>query len=141
MKWSALRAGWLIGLSIAAVAAVGVAGVRGITTARRSAREEAGRVFRDETASRARAVESRLAGIRSDLAFVAASSPVGSLRGEEGPQDWRRAGAQSALLLFLRGNPEVVRVVVRSPRGEALLHTGRRGGIPVLWVSSSPTGL
>jgi len=141
MRSLPLRAGWLTGLSIAAVLAVGVAGVRGITTARRSAREEAERAFRDETAARARAVENRLAGIRSDLAFVAASSPVGSLREDMGPDDWKRAGAQSALLLFLRGNPEVVRVVVRSRRGKALLHTGRRGGIPVLWVSSSPTGL
>jgi signal transduction histidine kinase len=141
MRSLPLRAGWLTGLSIAAVLAVGVAGVRGITAARRSAREEAERSFRDETAARARRVETRLAGIRSDLAFVAASSPVGSLREDMGPDDWKRAGAQSALLLFLRGNPEVVRVVVRSPRGEALLHTGRRGGIPVLWVSSSPTGL
>jgi signal transduction histidine kinase len=120
---------------------VGGAGARGNPAPRRSAREEAERAFRDETAVRARAVENRLAGIRSDLAFVAASSPVGSLREDLGPDDWKRAGAQSALLLFLRGNPEVVRVVVRSPRGEALLHTGRRGGIPVLWVSSSPTGL
>jgi signal transduction histidine kinase len=141
MKALRLRAGWLTGLSIVAVLAVGWAGFRGIAAARRSAREEAERAFRDETIARARAVETRLAGIRSDLAFVAASSPVGRLREPADTEDWQRAGAQSALLLFLRGHPEVIRVVVRSPRGEALLHTGRRGGVPVLWVSANPTGL
>jgi signal transduction histidine kinase len=141
MKPFAFRAGWLTGLSIAAVLAVGLAGFRGIAAARQSAREEAERVFRDETTVRARAVETRLAGIRSDLAFVAASSPIGRLREPVDAENWQGAGAQAALLLFLRGHPEVVRVVVRSPRGEALLHTGRRGGVPVLWVSTRPTGL
>jgi len=140
MKPFAFRAGWLTGLSIAAVLAVGLAGFRGITAARRSAREEAQRAFRDETTARARSVETRLAGIRSDLAFVAASSPLGRLR-QPADAEASRAGAQAALLLFLRGHPEVVRVVVRSPTGEALLHTGRRGGVPVLWVSTRPTGL
>jgi len=141
MKPLPFRAGWLIGLSIAAVLAVGLAGFRGIAAARQSAREEAQRVFREETTGRARAVETRLAGIRSDLAFVAASSPIGRLREPADAENWQGAGAQAALLLFLRGHPEVVRVVVRSPRGEALLHTGRRGGVPVLWVSTRPTGL
>jgi signal transduction histidine kinase len=141
MRRFALRAGWLTGLSIAAVLAVGLAGFRGITAARRSAREEAQRAFQDETTGRARAVEARLTGIRSDLAFVAASSPIGQLREAADAEAWPRAGAQAALLLFLRGHPEVVRVVVRSARGEALLHTGRRGGVPVLWVSTRPTGL
>jgi len=141
MKSFPFRAGWLTGLSIAAVLAVGLAGFRGIAAARRSAREEAERGFRDETTGRARAVETRLAGIRSDLAFVAASSPIGRLRQPADTENWQGAGAQAALLLFLRGHPEVVRVVVRSPRGEALLHTGRRGGVPVLWVSTRPTGL
>jgi len=140
MKPFAFRAGWLTGLSIAAVLAVGLAGFRGIAAARRSAREEAQRAFRDETTARARSVETRLAGIRSDLAFVAASSPLGRLR-QPADAEASRAGAQAALLLFLRGHPEVVRVVVRSPTGEALLHTGRRGGVPVLWVSTRPTGL
>ncbi len=141
MKSFPFRAGWLTGLSIAAVLAVGLAGFRGIAAARRGAREEAERVFREETAVRARAMETRLAGIRSDLAFVAASSPIGRLREPADTENWQGAGAQAALLLFLRGHPEVVRVVVRSPRGEALLHTGRRGGVPVLWVSTRPTGL
>ena len=141
MKPFPLRAGGLTGLSIAAVLAVGLAGFRGIAAARESAREEAERGFRDETAGRARAMETRLAGIRSDLAFVAASSPIGRLREPADTENLQGAGAQAALLLFLRGHPEVVRVVVRSPRGEALLHTGRRGGVPVLWVSTRPTGL
>jgi signal transduction histidine kinase len=52
-----------------------------------------------------------------------------------------REGAESALLLFLRSHPEVVRVMARSASGRAVFHTGRRGGVPVLWVSSAPTGL
>jgi len=136
-----LRAGWLTGLSITAVLAVGLAGFWSIVVARRSAREEAQRAFRDETAARAHAVGSRLVAVRSDLAFVAASSPVARLRESHAENDLSRAGAQAALLLFLRGHPEVLRVVVRSARGEPLLHTGRRGGVPVLWVSSRPTGL
>jgi len=138
MKSLPLPAGWLTGLSIVAVLAVLLAGVRGIAGARRGAHEESERAFRDETAARARSVETRLAAVRSDLAFLAASSPVGRLH--EGG-DAGRAGAESALLLFLRSHPEVVRVVVRSPAGEPLLHTGRRGGVPVLWVSANPTGL
>jgi signal transduction histidine kinase len=34
----------------------------------------------------------------------------------------------------------VVRVIVRSASGRALVHTGRRGGMPILWVVPSPTG-
>ena len=141
MKPLPLPAGWLTGLSIAAVLAVGLAGFRGITVARQGAHDEAERAFRDETAARARSLETRLVAIRSDLAFLAASSPVARLGESVGPKDGRRVGAEAALLLFLRGHPEVVGVVVRSPRGEPLVHTGRRGGVPVLWVSSSPTGL
>src|SRR5262245_34073461 len=137
------RPGWWTGLALAAVLAVNVAGLGGIAVARRGAKDEARRQFQDETAGRARALEKTLTGVRSDLAFLAASSPVGRL-GEKGPAAeiaWRRAGAESALLLFLRSHPEVVRVVVRNAAGEPIVHTGRRGGIPVLWVSSSPTGL
>ncbi len=137
------RTGWLTGLALAAVIAVNLAGLFAIAVARRGAIEEAGRAFQQETAARGRALEKTLAAVRADLAFLAASSPVGRL-GEKGPAAevaGRRAGAESALLLFLRGHPEVVRVVVRGASGEPLVHTGRRGGIPVLWVSSSPTGL
>src|SRR5258708_39750387 len=141
MKPLPLPAGWLTGLSIAAVLAVGLAGFPGITVARQGAHDEAERAFRDETAARARAREVRLSLIRSGLAFLAASSPVGRLGESAGPKDGRRVREEAAPLLFLRGHPEVVGVVVRSPRGEPLVHTGRRGGVPVLWVSSSPTGL
>src|SRR5256885_13203030 len=98
MKPFPLRAGGLTGLSIAAVLAVGLAGFRGIAAARQSAREEAERVFRDETTGRARAMETRLAGIRSDLAFVAASSPLRRPRRPPGTRDLQRAGGPSALL-------------------------------------------
>src|SRR5262245_46102330 len=137
------RPGWWTGLALAAVLAVNVAGLGGIAVARRGAKDEARRQFQDETAGLARALEKTLAAVRSDLAFLAASSPVGRL-GEKGPAAeiaWRRAGAESALLLFLRSHPEVVRVVVRGASGEPIVHTGRRGGVPVLWVSASPTGL
>jgi deazaflavin-dependent oxidoreductase (nitroreductase family) len=61
----------------------------------------------DETAARARSGEGLPAS--ADLAFLAASSPVGR-RGEKGAATelaWRRAGAESALLLCLRTHPEV----------------------------------
>jgi len=138
-----LRAGWLSGLAFAAVLAVNLAGLGAIAVARRGAMEEARRDFEADTTARARALEKTLAGVRADLGFVAASSPVGRL-GDKGPAaetTWRRAGAESALLVFLRSHPEVVRVVVRAASGEPLVQTGRRGGVPVLWVSSSPTGL
>ena len=114
------RTWWLTGLSIAAVLAVNLAGLGGIAVARRTARDEAGRAFADETAARGRAIEGVVSAIRADLAFLAASSPVGRLdQAADGPATvWRRAGAESALLLFLRTHPEIVRVVVRSPRGE-----------------------
>ncbi len=138
-----LRTGWLTGLAFAAVLAVNLAGLGAIAVARRGAMDEARREFQDVTSARARSLEKTLAGVRADLAFLAASSPVGRLgeKGKAAEVAWRRAGAESALLLFLRTHPEVVRVVVRSASGEPIVHTGRRGGIPVLWVSSSPTGL
>jgi len=42
--------------------------------------------------------------------------------------------------VFLRGHPEVIRLEVTSDAGEPLLHAGRRGGVPVLWISTRPTG-
>src|ERR687891_2716727 len=74
------RAGWLIALSIVAVAAVNVAGVWGITVARRAAAEDATRVFQGETAARARSLEAVLAAIRADMAFLAASAPPSAVR-------------------------------------------------------------
>jgi signal transduction histidine kinase len=135
------RAGWLIALSIVAVAAVNVAGVWGIAVARRAAAEDAGRVFAGETAARARGLETVLAAIRADLAFLAASGPLAAAgAAPAAPGTWRE-GAESVLLLFLRTHPEVIRAVVSGPDGRPLVLTGRRGGIPVLWVSSNPTGL
>ena len=140
------RAGWLIALSIVAVAAVNVAGVWGITVARRAAAEDATRVFQGETAARARSLEAVLAAIRADMAFLAASAPLSAVRAAPpgldmpGARSWRE-GAESVLLLFLRTHPEVIRAVVSGPDGRPLVLTGRRGGIPVLWVSANPTGL
>src|SRR5262245_39733414 len=102
MKVAPPPVGWLTGLAALAALAVAWAGVRGITGARRSAREQAERVFHDETVARARAIEARLGAIRSDLAFVAASSSIGRLdasgegsgaAGEEGAAK-ARAGAE-----------------------------------------------
>jgi signal transduction histidine kinase len=133
-------------LALLAVAAVNVAGLLGIAVARRGAMEEAERLFASETESRARQLESRLSATRADLAFLAGSAPVQRLRagdaagGLQGEAAFRRQAAESALLLFLRAHPEVVRLTVRGPAGEPLLLTGRRGGVPVLWVATSPTG-
>jgi signal transduction histidine kinase len=137
------RARLLTALAVAAVAVVNAAGIWGIAVGRRTAAEEAGRVFRAETATRARGLESLLAATRGDLAFLVGSPAVARLddRGEGSIEEARRQGAEAALLLFLRGHPEVVRLVVRSKEGRPLIATGRRGGVPVLWVSSSPTGL
>jgi signal transduction histidine kinase len=137
------RARTLTAVAVAAVAVVNAAGVWGIAVGRRSAAEEAGRLFRAETATRARGLESLLAATRGDLAFLVGSPAVARLdvaRGG-GVEEARRQGAEAALLLFLRGHSEVVRLVVRARDGRPLLVTGRRGGVPVLWVSSSPTGL
>ncbi len=128
------------------MAAVNAAGLKGISVARRGAAEEAARLFQSDTEARARALESRLSATRADLAFLAGSVPVRRLRsgeregGVRAEASFRRQAAESALLLFLRAHPEVVRLCVRAPSGEPLLLTGRRGGVPVLWVSTSPTG-
>src|SRR5262245_12550132 len=137
------RARLLTALAVAAVAVVNAAGIWGIAVGRRTAAEEAGRVFRAETAARARGLESLLAATRGDLAFLVGSPAVARLddRGGGSIEEARRQGAEAALLLFLRGHSEVVRLVVRSKEGRPLIATGRRGGVPVLWVSSSPTGL
>jgi signal transduction histidine kinase len=141
MKSLPVRLGWLTGLSIAAVLAVNLAGIWAITVARRGAAEEAERAFAAEVTARGRGIETRLASIRGDLAFLAAATPVAQLEGDRGR--WaaeRRAGTESALLYFLRSHAEARRVVLRSRTGEALVHTGRRGGVPLMWVSSEPTG-
>jgi signal transduction histidine kinase len=135
------RAGWLIALSIVAVGAVNAAGVWGIAVARRAAAEDATRVFAGETGARARGVETVLGSIRADLAFLAASAPLAAADAAAPAGGNWREGAESVLLLFLRTHPEVIRAVVDGADGRPLVLTGRRGGIPVLWVSSNPTGL
>jgi signal transduction histidine kinase len=132
------RAGWLTALSLVVVLAVNVAGLVGIALARRAAGDDARRAFEAETGRRARAIEKVLAGARADLAFVADSAPIGHLA--EASAGSQREGAESALLLFLRGHPEVEQVIVRSPTRVPVFHAGRRGGVPLLWASSNPTG-
>lgn len=141
---SPLRApGWLTGVAIAAVAAVNLAGLWGIAVARQGALDEGGRAFGAQVAGAATALESRLSAARSDLAFLGGSPTIARLdEGRHTPEEaiLVRQGAESALLLFLRSHAEVVRIVVRSESGRPLVHVGRRGGIPLLWVSTSPTG-
>ena len=132
---------FFVALALLAVVAVNAAGLKGIAVARRGAAEEAGRHFQSDTEARARALESRLSAVRADLAFLAGSVPVMRLRSSAGEAAaFPRQAAESALLLFLRAHPEVVRLAVRGAKGAPLLLTGRRGGVPVLWVSTSPTG-
>ncbi|HKY33129.1 MAG TPA: ATP-binding protein [Candidatus Polarisedimenticolia bacterium] len=132
-------AGWLPWLMIAMIAGVNAAGVWGIAVARRGALESADRVFGLETAARARAVESTLSSIRADLAFLAASPTMRALEKDLASQDptearWRRLAAEGALLLFLRGHPDVRSAMVESASGSPLVAAGRRGGVPVLWI-------
>ena len=135
--WST-RARWLTALSASAVLGANAAGLWGIAVARRGAQEEAGRTFRLETAARARIVESALHATRADLVFLAGSSAVSRLKGfGRGASDaeWHQLAAE-AVLVFLRAHPEIAHLTVRSGRGYALVRTGRRGGLPVLWSAS-----
>ena len=135
--------GWLTGIAIAAVAAVNLAGLWGIAMARQTAIGEARRAFEVEVASRATGLEGRLSGVRADLAFLGGSPTIARLdEARHRPEEASlvRQGAESALLLFLRSHSEVVRIVVRSADGRLLVHLGRRGGVPILWVSARPTG-
>ena len=135
------RARWLTALAVGAVAAVNLAGIWDIALARRTAAEDAARAFAAETAGRARAVEQTIADLRSNLTFLAASSPVSQLTRAQTPEAlFRREAAESALLVSLRSHPSVVRLAVRDAAGQPLLLVGRRGGLPVLWVSGAPTG-
>ncbi len=138
-RWRA-GVGWLMAGAVMVVIAINVAGMGGIAVARRGLREEAQTSLRLETAGRARALESVLASTRADLAFLTGSPIFFGLETALGSRDprearWRRLDAEGALLLFLRGHPEVTRLVARSGQGAPLVEAGRRGGIPVLWVS------
>jgi signal transduction histidine kinase len=135
--------GWLTGIALAAVAAVNLAGLWGIHVARQGALDEARRAFALDVGAKATALEGRLSEVRSDLAFLGASPTIARL--DEAGKDpsaasLLRQAAESALLLFLRSHAEVVRIGVRSSGGRPLVHVGRRGGVPVLWVSATPTG-
>jgi signal transduction histidine kinase len=143
MKRIRATPGWLTGIALAAVAAVNLAGLWGIRVARQGALDEARRAFTLDVAARATALESRLSAVRADLAFLGAAPTIARL--DEGGKDpsaasLLRQAAESALLLFLRTHDEVVRIGVRSSAGRTLVHVGRRGGVPVLWVSAVPTG-
>ena len=135
--------GWLTSIAAAAVLAVNLVGLWGIRVARQGALDEARRAFEVDLSVRASALETRLAGVQSDLAFLADSATLDRLdEAGQAPavEQLLSQAAESALLLFLRSHPEVVRIVVWSMDGRALKHVGRRGGVPVLWVSSTPTG-
>jgi signal transduction histidine kinase len=140
--WS-LRDHWVTAVAAGAVAAVTAAGLWGIAVARRDARDEAGRLLAQETAAQARAVEAGLLETRADLVFLAGSSAVSRLEGlgraaRGGDEDWRRVAAE-AVLVFLRAHPEVARLAIQSGKGQTLVRTGRRGGVPVLWASADET--
>ena len=133
--------GWLTLVAVLAVVAVNLAGLWGIRVARQVLRDEARSGFEQEVKARATRLERRLSEIRADLAFVGATPAVARLDEATGAgAPFARQAAEGALLLFLRGNPEVVRISIRTPEGRPLVHVGRRGGVPVLWVSASPTG-
>jgi signal transduction histidine kinase len=132
--------GWLTALAIVAVVAVNAAGIWGIAVARRGALDEERRAFRSRVEARGRAIESRLTSARADLAFLGGSPAISAIGRTAGREEAWLGAARSAVLLFLRGHEEVVRVVVLSEQGEPLLHAGRRGGIPLLWASTRPTG-
>jgi signal transduction histidine kinase len=137
-RWRSLSAGRLTAASIAAVLAVNAAGIWGIATARRDVRDEAARLFRSQTETRARSIESGLSATRTDLAFLAGSSAISRLgegwaAGATAASDWARLAVQGYLLVFLRAHPEVKHVTVLAGKDEALVEVGSRGGVPVLW--------
>jgi signal transduction histidine kinase len=132
-------------LALLAVATVNAAGIWSIAASRREAAEEAARRFAGDTQRQARGLERRVAATRADLAFLAGSAPVSRLLASaEQPgaasHTLPREAAEAALLLYLRAHPEATRVSVRDAQARPLLLAGRRGGIPILWVASNPTG-
>ncbi len=141
VRWPA-GVGWLTGLLVGVVVAINLAGIGMIAVARRGAIEEASRSLRLETGARAKSIESLLASTRADLAFLTGSPTFFGLEAALGSRDprevrWRRLEAEGALLLFLRGHPEVTHLLARSGEGAPLVEAGRRGGVPVLWVSET----
>jgi signal transduction histidine kinase len=137
------RARLSIGLSLLTVAGINAAGLWGIAAARRAVTAEASRLFRADTEAAARGMDGVLSGVRADLSFLARLPPVTVLLASDEHDPARRdlrASAEAALLVFLRTHPEVTRLAIRGPDGKPFLLVGRRGGIPILWVASNPTG-
>jgi signal transduction histidine kinase len=137
------RARLSIGLALLTVAGINAAGLWSIAGARRAVAGEASRLFRAETEAAARGIDGLLAGMRADLLFLGRLPPVTVLLASDERDPERRsvrASAEAALLVFLRTHPEVTRLAVRGGDGKPILLVGRRGGIPILWVASNPTG-
>jgi signal transduction histidine kinase len=137
------RARLSIGLALLTVAGINAAGLWGIAGARRAVAGEASRLFRADTEAAAGGLDGVLSGMRADLMFLGRLPPVNVLLASDERDPERRtvrASAEAALLVFLRTHPEVTRLAVRGGDGKPLLLVGRRGGIPILWVASNPTG-
>src|SRR5881628_675290 len=135
--------GWLTAVAVLAAIAINLAGIGAIAVAQRGVIEEARRLLRLEAEARAGAIESVLASTRADLAFLTGSPTFFGLETALVSRDprearWRRLEAEGAFLLFLRGHPEVAHLLARSDGGTALVEAGRRGGVPVLWVTERP---
>ena len=138
-RWRGIA--WFTVLSIAAVVAINAAGIWSLAVARRGLREDAARLLNLETGERARGLEATLARTRGELAFMAGSPVLFDLESALGSRDpslarWRRLEAEGAVLLFLRAHPEVMRAEVLGSEGQPLLEAARRGGVPVLWMTS-----
>lgn len=143
-KWGP-GVGWLTAVALAAALAINLAGLGAIAVAQRGVAEEAQRLLRLETEARAGALESTLASMRADLAFLTGSPIFFGLESallSHDPREarWRRLEAEGALLLFLRGHPEAAHLAARSGDGVVLVAAGRRGGIPVLWKPGDVPG-
>ena len=141
-RWRGIA--WFTVLSIAAVVAINAAGIWSLAVARRGLQEDATRLLKLEVAERAKGVEAVLARTRGELAFMAGSPVFFDLESALGSRDpslarWRRLEAEGAVLLFLRAHPEVMRAEVQGAGGRPLLEAARRGGVPVLWMTSGDT--
>jgi signal transduction histidine kinase len=137
-KSSSTHLGWLTVLLLAVVVAVNVAGLWDINMARKGLEEEAKRLFRLETENRARAIQDIVSQSRMDLVFLAGSSAITRLSQKSSPfgsemNDWDRQGAGAALLIFLRGHPQILRISVLVGKNRVLVEAGWRGGVPMVW--------
>jgi len=143
-RWSP-GVGWLTAVALAAALAINLAGLGAIAVAQRGVADETQRLLRLETEARAGALESSLASMRADLAFLTGSPIFFGLESallSHDPREarWRRLEAEGALLLFLRGHPEAAHLAARSGQGSVLVAAGRRGGVPVLWKPGEVPG-